>query len=130
MIKMTEKDPSTTTKTKCWPVSDRTVLLRPIPGLLVLVQALGQTHQLDVITFPGEAGFTVFFVCCTAVKHRKAALHLPTTACQRESGNEGLERRGQGVRSSIPIPRLFVAVGAGEEDLSVQARRFDTRNRR
>lgn len=40
MIKVIEGCPSTT-KTKCWSVSDRTVLLRPIPGLLVLVQALG-----------------------------------------------------------------------------------------
>lgn len=97
MIKVIERDPSTT-KSKCWPVSDQTVLLRPIPGLLVLVRRLGQTDQLAVITSPGEAGVTVFFVCCTAVKHRKAARHFPTTASQDRNDNKCPERRSQGVR--------------------------------
>lgn len=40
MIKVIEGSTSTT-KTKCRPVSDRSLLLRPVPGLLVLVRALG-----------------------------------------------------------------------------------------
>lgn len=83
MIKILERGPSTT-KTKRGPVSDQTVLLRPIPGSLVLVQVLGQTEHFAVITVPGEAGVTVFFVCYTAVKHRKAALHSPRTASQAQ----------------------------------------------
>lgn len=50
IIKMIERGPSTT-KAECWLVSDRTLLLQPISGLLVLVQALGQAGQLAVITF-------------------------------------------------------------------------------
>lgn len=86
-------------------MSDRTVLLRPVPGLLVLAQALGQTEHFAVINLPGEAGVTVFFVCYTAVKHRKAALHSPRTASQHRNGNGYPER--EGVKRCAQVPQCL-----------------------
>lgn len=75
-----------------------------------------------MITFPGEVGVTVFFVCCTAVKHRKAARHSPTTASQHRNDNEGTWHRSQGARSNTLMPQLFVDADAGVEDLSFRGR--------